>query len=33
MADEVANSKDYIDNEERECSVLFGKKPTKKLLD
>ena len=33
MADEVANSKDYIDNEERECSYLFGKKPTKKLLD
>ena len=33
MADEVANSKEYIDNEERECSYLFGKKPTKKLLD
>jgi serine/threonine-protein phosphatase 2B catalytic subunit len=33
MADEVANSKDYIDNEERECSYLFGKKPAKKLLD
>jgi serine/threonine-protein phosphatase 2B catalytic subunit len=33
MADEIANSKDYIDNEERECSYLFGKKPTKKLLD
>ena len=33
MTDETANSKDYIDNEERECSYLFGKKPTKKLLD
>jgi len=33
MADEVANTKDYIDNEERECSFLFGKKPAKKLLD
>lgn len=33
MADEIANSKEYIDNEERECSYLFGKKPTKKLLD
>lgn len=33
MADEIANSKEYADNEERECSFLFGKKPTKKLLD
>ena len=33
MSDEVANSKDYQDNEERECSYLFGKKPAKKLLD
>lgn len=33
LADEIANSKDYIDNEERECSYLFGKKPAKKLLD
>jgi serine/threonine-protein phosphatase 2B catalytic subunit len=33
MADEVANSRDYVDNEERECSYLFGKKPAKKLLD
>ena len=33
MADEVANSKEYIDNEERECSYLFGKKPAKKFLD
>lgn len=33
MTDEMANSKEYIDNEERECSFLFGKKPTKKLLD
>ena len=33
MTDEIANSKDYIDNEERECSYLFGKKPAKKLLD
>lgn len=33
LADEIANSKDYVDNEERECSYLFGKKPAKKLLD
>ena len=33
MTDEMANSKDYIENEERECSYLFGKKPAKKLLD
>ena len=33
LSDEVANNRDYIDNEERECSFLFGKKPTKKLLD
>jgi serine/threonine-protein phosphatase 2B catalytic subunit len=33
MADEQATQKDYIDNEERECSYLFGKKPAKKLLD
>lgn len=33
LGDEVATSKDFIDNEERECSYYFGKKPTKKLLD
>lgn len=33
LADEIANSKDFVDNEERECSYLFGKKPAKKLLD
>ena len=33
LSDELANSKDYVDNEERECSYLFGKKPAKKLLD
>jgi hypothetical protein len=33
MPDEMANTKDYGDNEERECSYLFGKKPAKKLLD
>ena len=33
MTDEMANSKEYMENEERECSVLFGKKPAKKLLD
>jgi serine/threonine-protein phosphatase 2B catalytic subunit len=33
MADEIANSKEYMENEERECSYLFGKKPCKKLLD
>jgi serine/threonine-protein phosphatase 2B catalytic subunit len=33
LSDEAANNRDYIDNEERECSYLFGKKPAKKLLD
>jgi serine/threonine-protein phosphatase 2B catalytic subunit len=33
LPDELATGKEYIDNEERECSYLFGKKPTKKLLD
>jgi len=33
MADEIAATKDFVDNEERECSFLFGKKPAKKLLD
>lgn len=33
LPDELANSKEYIDNEDRECSYLFGKKPAKKLLD
>ncbi len=33
LSDDVANTRDYIDNEERECSYLFGKKPAKKLLD
>lgn len=33
LPDEMATSKDYVDNDERECSYLFGKKPAKKLLD
>ncbi len=33
LPDDIANSKDYMDNDERECSYLFGKKPAKKLLD
>jgi serine/threonine-protein phosphatase 2B catalytic subunit len=33
LADEIANNKDFTDNEDRECSYLFGKKPAKKLLD
>lgn len=33
MADEAASAKDFAENEERECSYLFGKKPAKKLLD
>lgn len=33
LADEVANNREYVENEERECSYLFGKKPAKKLLD
>lgn len=31
--DDNANKTEYIDNEERECSFVFGKKPWKKLLD
>lgn len=31
--DEIAPKTEYIDNEERECSFVFGKKPCKKLLD
>ena len=33
FSDEHANHKDFLDNKDRECSYLFGKKPTKKLLD
>ena len=33
LPDEIATSKEYVDNEDRECSYLFGKKPAKKLLD
>jgi len=33
LSDELANTKEYVDNEERECSFLFGKKPAKKLLE
>ena len=33
LGDDVANNKDYVENEERECSFYFGKKPAKKLLD
>ena len=33
MDDETANEFDFSDNKEREWSYLFGKKPTKKLLD
>ena len=33
LDDETANSKEFVDNEERECSYLFGKKPCKKFLD
>ena len=31
--DDLAEKKDWVDNEERECSYLFGKKPAQKLLD
>lgn len=31
--DDLANKVDFIDNEERECSYVFGKKHTKKILD
>ena len=31
--DDNAAKTEYIDNEERECSFVFGKKPCKKLLD
>lgn len=33
MNDDEANESDFHENKERECSYLFGKKPTKKLLD
>eukprot|EP00345_Euplotes_harpa_P006992 CAMPEP_0168331544 /NCGR_PEP_ID=MMETSP0213-20121227/8397_1 /TAXON_ID=151035 /ORGANISM="Euplotes harpa, Strain FSP1.4" /LENGTH=142 /DNA_ID=CAMNT_0008335341 /DNA_START=66 /DNA_END=491 /DNA_ORIENTATION=- len=33
MNDEDANDYEFTDNKERECSYMFGKKPTKKLLD
>lgn len=31
--DDAAPKMEYTDNEERECSFVFGKKPCKKLLD
>lgn len=31
--DDLAKKVDFIENEERECSFVFGKKPAKKLLD
>ena len=31
--DDIASKTEYIDNEEREWSFVFGKKPWKKLLD
>lgn len=33
MDEKKAKSHDWMDNEERECSYYFGKKPTQKLLD
>ena len=31
LDEEMALQKEWVDNQERECSYLFGKKPTKKL--
>lgn len=31
--DEEANKIEWKDNDERECSYYFGRKPTQKLLD
>lgn len=31
--DEQAATVDYIDNDERECSFVFGKKPCRKVLE
>jgi len=33
MKDDKASKGHYVSNGERDCSVYFGKKPTKKLLD
>jgi len=33
LDDQAALDYDYKDNDERECSYLFGKKPVKKLLE
>jgi hypothetical protein len=33
MKDEKAVKGHYVSNTERDCSVYFGKKPAKKLLD
>jgi serine/threonine-protein phosphatase 2B catalytic subunit len=33
MKDEKASKGHYLQNQERDCSVYFGKKPCKKLLD
>ena len=33
LDDATANDYDYKENEERECSYMFGKKPVKKLLE
>jgi hypothetical protein len=33
MKDDQATRGQFTSNKERDCSVYFGKKPTKKLLD
>ena len=33
LEDEVAPDKEFLDNEKRACSVRYGLKPVKNLLD
>lgn len=33
MDDEKAQSNDYMENQERECSYVFGKKPARKVIE
>ena len=33
IEDDLASAYDFMDNEERECSYVFGKKPARKILE
>lgn len=33
IEDDLASTYDFMDNEERECSYVFGKKPARKILE